>query len=162
MRGDKAAGLFVAGASVLALSVAYVSQFGFGLVPCELCLWQRVPYWLAVLAGLGTVALPRFRAALSMLAIALLAGNAVLGAYHAGVEWGWWENFLGRCTPPPGPPARTVEDLMRALAAQPIVRCDEPAIRVLGLSMAGWNALYAAAAALVAMLLVRSFRSARR
>jgi disulfide bond formation protein DsbB len=161
VRRDRATGLLALAASVLALATAYVAQYGFGLVPCELCLWQRVPYWLAIGAGLGALLLPaRLALPLAVGAMLLLAGNALLGAYHAGVEWGLWENFLARCTPPPGPPARTVEDLMRALAAQPIVRCDEPAIRVAGLSMAGWNALYAAACATICVLLLRHARKA--
>jgi disulfide bond formation protein DsbB len=48
-----------------------------------------------------------------------------------------------------------VDDLMRALAAQPVVRCEDPAIRIAGLSMAGWNALYAAAAATICLILLR-------
>lgn len=142
-------------ASALALAGAHASQHWGGLLPCELCLWQRVPYWAALGLGLAALALPRLAGPIVVLAVLLLGGNAALAAYHAGVEWQFWPNILARCAPPPGPPARTVEDLMRALAAQPVVRCDEPAIRVAGLSMAGWNALYAAAAALMCIALMR-------
>jgi disulfide bond formation protein DsbB len=151
-RPAAAAALVAAG---LALAVAYASQQLGGLVPCELCLWQRWPYWLALGAGAVALAVPRLALPLVALAVVLLAGNAALGAYHAGVEWGFWPNILARCTPPPGPAARSVDDLMRALAAAPVVRCDEPAIRLLGLSMAGWNALYAAAAATICVVLLR-------
>lgn len=142
-------------ASALALAAAHASQHWGGLLPCELCLWQRVPYWGVVGAALAALLVPRLAMPLAGLAVLLLAGNAALAAYHAGVEWQVWPNVLARCAPPPGPPARTVDDLMRALAAAPVVRCDEPAIRVLGLSMAGWNALYAAAAALMCVALMR-------
>lgn len=158
----RVAALFVPGASALALAMAYLAEYGFGLLPCELCLWQRWPYWLAIGAGLGALLMPRLWLPMALIATGLLAGNAVLGAYHAGVEWGFWPNLLARCAPPPGPPARTVEELMRALAAQPIVRCDEPAIRVAGLSMAGWNALYAASAATISTVLIRSAKDSAR
>jgi len=162
MQGYKVPASWVLAASAAALALAYVAQYGFGLVPCELCLWQRVPYWAAIGCAVAALLLPRLSLPLCIAGLLLLAGNALLGAYHAGVEWGFWENFLARCAPPPGPAARTVEDLMRALAAQPIVRCDEPAIRVLGLSMAGWNALYAGAAALISFLLIRSAKDVLR
>jgi disulfide bond formation protein DsbB len=162
MQGYKMPAAWVLAVSGAALALAYVAQYGFNLMPCELCLWQRVPYWAAIGCGAAALLLPRLALPLCVAGFLLLAGNAVLGAYHAGVEWGFWENFLARCTPPPGPAARTVEELMRALAAQPIVRCDEPAIRVLGLSMAGWNALYAAAAATICVMLIRSAKDAAR
>lgn len=158
--GRSAAGFALAAAGA-ALGTAYVAEYGFGLLPCELCLWQRLPYWAVIAAAGAALLLPRFALPLVALAILLLALGALLGGYHAGVEWGFWPNVLARCTPPPGPPARSVDDLMRALAAAPIIRCDEPAIRVLGLSMAGWNALYGTAAAAITALLFRRARAPR-
>jgi len=156
LAGARWAAGFALAAAGAALGTAYVAEYGFGLLPCELCLWQRVPYWAVIAVALAALLVRRLAALLVPPAILLLAVGALLGAYHAGVEWGFWPNVLARCTPPPGPPARSVDDLMRALAAAPIIRCDEPAIRVLGLSMAGWNALYgAAAAAITALLLLR-------
>lgn len=163
MTADKrAAAGFACAAAVVALGTAYVAQYGFGLMPCELCLWQRVPYWAVIAVSLAALLLPRLCTPLVGLAVLLLAGAALLGAYHAGVEWSLWPNFLARCTPPPGPAARTVDDLIQALSKAPIVRCDEPAIRVLGLSMAGWNALYGAAACVMTAMLLAAPARARR
>jgi disulfide bond formation protein DsbB len=128
----------------LALAVAHASQQLGGLQPCELCLWQRVPYWVVLGLGAAAVAARRLSAPLLWLAVLALAGNAVLAFYHAGVELHFWPNFLARCVPA-GPRATSVDDLLRQMQTLAPVACDEPAIRVLGLSMAGWNALYAAA-----------------
>src|ERR1043165_837306 len=76
---------------------AWIFQYGFGIVPCELCLEQRYAYYFVIVAG-GLLALGAARgldarlvaAGLVVLALATLA-NAVLGSYHAGVEWGWWQ-----------------------------------------------------------------------
>ena len=78
------------------------------------------------------------RAALWHLAL-IFAASAIFGAYHAGVEWGFW----------PGPTectglldrARSGNDFLKQLQSVKVTRCDAPALRILGLSLAGWNAL---------------------
>ena len=47
--------LFVAGAAAAALAAALISQYGFDLQPCVLCIWQRWPYLAAILLGLAAV-----------------------------------------------------------------------------------------------------------
>ena len=83
-------------ARILALAVpalllggAYLSQYGFGLYPCEMCWWQRWPHFAAVgLALLAYVTPPaRFWTALAALAIVT---SGAIGLFHAGVEYGWW------------------------------------------------------------------------
>ena len=59
------------GVPALLLAGAYLSQYGFGLFPCEMCWWQRYPHFVAVLLALvSTVAAPkRLWIGLSALAI---------------------------------------------------------------------------------------------
>lgn len=133
-------------AAALALAAAYAGEHLAGLRPCPLCLLQRWPYWAAV--GLGAVALllpRRFTGpALGLLGL-LFLGNAGLAALHAGVEWGFWPSPLPECAPPGVGAAETVDDLLKSLPPLPAVSCEEAAWRLLGLSMAGWNALFALA-----------------
>jgi disulfide bond formation protein DsbB len=124
-------------------------QYLGGLPPCPLCIWQRWPYLGVVALGLiGWRWRPRVLLALAV--PALLAG-AGLGAYHMGVEQGWWALPAGCAA---GADAQSVEDLKRLLAEAPPA-CDQVSFTLLGLSLAGWNvvtslalAAYAAAAAL--------------
>lgn len=137
------------GMSVAALAVAYISEFGFGLHPCQMCYWQRVPYGVVLALALLAWFLPypRFRLAALWLAVAALLIAAGLGAFHAGVEWQWWEGptTCGGALDTSGSAA----EILARLQAAATVSCSEAAVRVLGLSMAGWNALYAAGCALV-------------
>lgn len=127
-----------------ALAVAYASQHWGGLLPCPLCVWQRYPYWAALAVGLAGLALPRLAVpALAVMAL-LFLGNAALAAFHAGVEWGVWPSPLPECVVQGGR-AATAEELLRSLSPGPAVPCDQAAVRLLGLSMAGWNAVYALA-----------------
>ena len=154
-RPDLAPAVLLA-ASAGMLAFAFAAQFGFGLAPCELCVWQRYPH--ALVAGLGLVAIPLARDGkaawfpLALAAAVLLAGAGVAG-FHVGVEQGWWQGLSG-CTGAGGG-AQSLADLKAQVMAAPVVRCDEVAWSFLGISMAGWNLLlsvglagYAAGAAL--------------
>jgi disulfide bond formation protein DsbB len=143
---------------ILAIAVSsLVGAFLFealGYAPCELCLKERVPYYAAIpVAGLAVLFAARgsktlLRAAFVALAL-IFAASAVFGAYHAGVEWGFW----------PGPNectglldrAASTDDFLKQLQSVKIARCDAPALRILGLSLADWNALISAGLAALAV-----------
>jgi disulfide bond formation protein DsbB len=136
--------------SAIALATAYVAQYGFGLEPCALCLWQRYPYWATLAIGvLGTAAgpMPWLRKASAVLAaLAFLAGAGIAG-FHVGVEQGWWEGLPG-CSGQVVREGMTVAELQQALEARTeVVPCDEPAFTLAGISMAGYNLIASAALA---------------
>jgi disulfide bond formation protein DsbB len=129
------------------LGGAYVAQYGFGLYPCEMCWWQRYPHF----AALGIAALsyalrpPRVWAALAGLAV-LTSG--LIGGFHAGVEYGWWEG-LTACSKPGG------IDVMDV--STPLIRCDVAPWTLWGISLAGFNFLISGlgGAAIVALAAYR-------
>jgi disulfide bond formation protein DsbB len=133
--------------ALLAIGGAWYSQLVLGLSPCELCLLQRWPYYVGVPLAAVTAILASSRretrrnlvAALFWLVALVFLVSAGLGIYHAGVEWGFWAG-PGACTGQYLAPAST-DDFLKSLQAGPSVRCDEAAIRILGLSLAGWNAV---------------------
>jgi disulfide bond formation protein DsbB len=133
-------------ACVFALAVALTTQYGFGLPPCELCLYQRVPYVVAGLlagAALLPVLPPGARAALVGLCALAFAVDCGIAAFHVGVEQHWWAG-LESCTGG-APEARSIEDLQALLAGPPPVPCDKIPWQLFGISMAGYNALLALA-----------------
>ena len=131
---------------------ALLSEHVFGLVPCKLCLLQRQPYYwgipLAILVALAPQGL--LRPGLLILSLVFLV-SAGLGAYHSGVEWGW---FLGPsdCGGGSGAAPGAVGDFLQSLNNVRVVSCTEAAWRFLGLSLAGWNALVSLALAGLAVL----------
>lgn len=142
------AGLVLA-ASVAALAAAFLAQYVAGLEPCPLCVWQRYPYGATLLLGaaaLCTAERGRWPAALIALAAAAFAADAAIAFYHVGVEEGWYEG-LAACAAGGGTPATV--DALRAqlLDAPPPPRCDEVAWSLFGVSMAGYNMMYAASLA---------------
>lgn len=123
------------------LGGALGSQHLGGLYPCEMCYWQRWPHAaaivLAALAFTAPAASGRART-LTLLAALAIAISGVIGVYHAGVELGIFEGFT-TCTSTAR--ATTTKDLLDQLMKVPLVRCDQVQWALLGISMAGWNAI---------------------
>lgn len=125
--------------SAAILAGAFAFQYIGGLAPCTLCLWQRWPHAVAVLIMLVALAWKPARGLAVLGALAALA-TAGIGAFHVGVEQGWWEG-LTSCSGG-SISGISVDDLLNPAAdvAAP-VRCDEIAWSMFGISMAGWNVL---------------------
>jgi len=135
------------------LGGALGSQYLGGLVPCEMCYWQRWPHAaaiaLAALAFTAPAEAGRSRA-LTRLAASAIAISGAIGVYHAGVELGIFEG-LTTCTSTAS--GATTAELLKSIMNAPLVRCDQVQFAFLGISMAGWNALLSlGGAALIAWL----------
>ena len=135
----------------MVIATALASEIYGGLIPCALCLKQRVPYYLALpLLALAYIYAPKGQlAALGLLrtvGVIFLIG-AGLGIYHAGIEYGSW---AGPTTCGGGGLATSTEDLFKALESGSMVRCDAPAWTLFGISLAGYNALASLAIAVLA------------
>ena len=142
------------------LGGALGSQYLGGLHPCEMCYWQRWPHAAAiVLAALAfTAAAESERSrALTLLAAAAIAVSGMIGVYHAGVELGIFEGIT-TCTTTAA--AGSTKDLLKELMKVPLVRCDQVQWSLLGVSMAGWNAILSLAGAAAIFFLVATGRRA--
>ena len=128
------------------LAVALGAQYLAGLAPCPLCHWQRYPYVVAaVLAGLVFFAGPRGARPLVVLAALAILVSAGIAAFHVGVEQKWWQGTAG-CTGGIDFSGMSIDEMQQALENEAPARCDEPAWTLLGISMAGYNLIYAAIA----------------
>jgi disulfide bond formation protein DsbB len=155
-RPAPAAGAALAIAAVGAATIlgAYFFEYVLHYQPCPLCLEQRIPYYVAIpLALVVAVAAkrqaprPLLIAGFAAVALAMLVG-AVLAAYHAGVEWHLWAGPQ-ECSGDPN--FGRTGSLIEQLNTVRVVRCDEAAWRLFGVSLAGYNALISAALAGVAL-----------
>ncbi|MEP3345975.1 MAG: disulfide bond formation protein B [Litoreibacter sp.] len=136
--------IVAAGGSFLLLGGAFVFQI-MGYAPCKMCLWQRWPHAFAFVLGIAFIVIPsRIIALLGALAAAT---TAAIGLFHAGVEQSWWEG-PNSCTSD-DITALTPEQLLEQIMAAPMVRCDEIAWSLAGVSMAGWNAILSLVLALI-------------
>jgi len=139
--------LWAAASAGALLAIAHAFQRFGGLAPCHLCLEQRTVYWVALALGLMGFMASRVapgRRTLRIVAAVLLVvflWQVALAGYHAGVEWKWW----------PGPQSCSGLSKAKAADLEALLNgaritgpsCDVAAWRMLGLSMAGWNAIAA-------------------
>lgn len=147
-----AAIVFVTG--VLTMAAVYFVQYVMLLAPCPLCLEQRMAFYvcipLAALLWLGAShGASRKVLFLGLLVIVgFMLWNTGLSTYHAGVEWKFWQGPTD-CT---GPIDKigSVTNMLNQLQRISLVRCDEAAIRILGISLSGYDALVSLFLALVA------------
>jgi disulfide bond formation protein DsbB len=143
--------------ALLVPAALLAGAFGFeylgGLVPCEMCWWQRWAHFAALFFAIFAILLGRLpdrgRSLVWLAALGILASGAI-GFYHAGVEAHIFKGFT-QCTSLASG-GSTAELLARIMAA-PVVRCDEIQWQWLGISMAGWNAILSLAAALMILWL---------
>ena len=124
---------------------ALAFQYIGGYIPCALCLLQRNPYYYGIPIGIVAIVasaagLPAWitRALLVVIGIMMLVG-AGMGVYHSGVEWGFWEGPAS-CGGASGV-TTNAGNLLSDLNAVHGPSCTEAALRVLGLSFAGWNVI---------------------
>ncbi len=145
---NKSLYLFYVITGLSVLTIVWVLQYGFGFLPCPLCYYQRYPWWLLVMLGLFGWLLSSFyqekdnerdnyRGFLLILGMAVMIFSATLAAYHAGIEWKFWAG-PSTCSAinMTDPTAQGIDDFFNAAK---VVRCDQAALVVAGLSLSGWN-----------------------
>ena len=146
MRSDGNAPALVLAGSLALLAGAYAFEIVGGLMPCEMCWWQRWALMATAFFAADALLIAKLAArqpklapvaiGTAWLAILALASNAAIALFHAGVEQKWWQG-LTRCTAPLL--AGDAKSMMADILAQPLVRCDAIPWQMFGISMAGWN-----------------------
>ncbi|MET0587345.1 MAG: disulfide bond formation protein B [Novosphingobium sp.] len=129
------------------LGGAYMSQYVFGLYPCEMCWWQRYPHFAAAAFALMAWIRPPGRLFVGLAGLSLLV-TGLIGAFHAGVEYGWWQGLTACSSNDLG------SNPLDAIMNTPVVRCDVAPWSLLGISLAGWNFLVSTAAAIAIFALL--------
>ncbi len=127
------------------LGFAFYAQYVQKLLPCVLCLYQRMPFYAA--GGLAILALLLLRIPGASRVLVYLCGVAFaigtgIAIYHVGVQELWWEGpaMCGGLTSS----AASVADLKAQLMAQPIVRCDKIDWTLFGITMPTVNVFFSA------------------
>lgn len=138
-------GLSIFSVSIFTLSVVYLLQYGFNILPCPLCYEQRKPYMLNIILGLITALVANKSPRSAFFTLMLCGTSFIIGigiaAFHIGVEHAWWEG-LSTCGGGVGPPQNvSVEELVEYFKNAPIVDC-RVGWKFLGISLTEYNLVF--------------------
>jgi disulfide bond formation protein DsbB len=127
------------------LAFAFVSEYVFDLTPCILCIYQRMPYFALIFLALGILTMSYYKRSTYIFQKTICIiwfFSSLLALYHVGVEQHVFPMPTECSHPPSLSRASSSEELQRLIYNRIAVRCDVPAWTFLGVSMAGWNALW--------------------
>jgi len=148
-------------ASGAVVGSALLFQYVGGLVPCELCLYERWPYYAALVLAVIVLAIGRRTASMALLwlCVVLFLGGAVLGLYHVGIE----QHLITGPTACSGeiPKGLSPADLAARLMAREPVLCDDIQWSLFGISLAGFNFLASLGIAIMSILALLYFSRRR-
>ena len=111
-------------------------EYIFNFPPCKLCIYQRVPYLLIIILGIGLVFFKKKREFLFIFIILQIA-NFFIAFFHSLVERGVVEYEMN-CTST-GSDIQTIDELRNFLEKVPIAKCNEILFSIMGLSLANFN-----------------------
>jgi len=137
--------IFLGFTSFIALLGAYISQFGFNLQPCILCLYQRKPFFAIItLVILATFIFKnkKYQKFAFYACLILLFINILIAGYHVGVEQKIFKGPTSCSSVQDLNKITKIEDLKLALKKASTIKCSKPAFVLFGISMAGWNVIY--------------------
>ena len=123
--------------SLLSLLIALYIEFYLGYSPCKLCIYQRIPYLIAIfLTFLGISYSKNLFWLYALLLIFFF--SSLLSGYHVGIEREIFEEFSG-CT---GSSLNIIDknELLKLLNSK-VNSCKNVDFQILGLSLATINFL---------------------
>lgn len=141
--------------SALAIGMALIGQYVFGLHPCELCVYQRIPYAIIIIVGSAGyfIKSPKLQYILVIFCALLFLSDAIIAIYHTGVEMGIFPAPTA-CSSD-GKTGQTLEEMRAAIFNAPLVTCSQAMFYFLGLSMAAWNAIAASFAFIITVTMLK-------
>ncbi|MGA0861609.1 MAG: disulfide bond formation protein B [Pelagibacteraceae bacterium] len=123
--------------SISSLLIAYYIEYALGHKPCNLCLIERVPYFISFILTSFVLALNRLEKVISIIILLSFIFGAIVSFYHFGIEQGFFNESLV-CNLGNGE-ALDKEQLLKQLEQSTVTSCKDVTFRFLGFSLATIN-----------------------
>ena len=124
----------------LVLVSAFIIEHQLGHVPCKLCLYERIPYFLAMLLIIKVIFITKYEKVTLLILSLVFMSSAVLAFYHFGIEQDFFSESLA-CTTSDLSKTLSKEELLELLK-QHSISCKDVSLRILGLSLAAINTIF--------------------
>ncbi|MBV0899848.1 MAG: disulfide bond formation protein B [Wolbachia endosymbiont of Fragariocoptes setiger] len=124
--------------SIAALMVAYMLQYFLNMLPCKLCIYERVILYITTFIA-AVCLFKEYRVLVPMMFFTYVIG-AIISFYHVGLELHWFHDILG-CT------EQITNNLSMDVLKNKLLNpdstpsCDRPT-HIFGISLATWNLIY--------------------
>jgi len=119
---------------------AYIIEYKLGHTPCKLCLYERIPYFLAILLIGKIFLIKNFQKITLLLLSIVFISSSILAFYHFGIEEGFFQESLS-CISSDTFSTTTKEELLEQLK-QANISCKIVSFRIFGLSLAAINTIF--------------------
>ena len=124
----------------LILISAYIIEYKYGHQPCKLCLYERIPYFLAILLIIKIFFIKSYEKITLLLLSIIFVISFVLAFYHFGIEQGFFKESLA-CTTSGLSDTLTKEELLEQLKQQTL-SCKNVSFKIMGFSLAAINTIF--------------------
>lgn len=123
--------------SFVALLSAFFIEYILGHQPCNLCIFERIPYVIAIVIILLNYKFSQFEKIFLVLLVIVFLTATILSVYHFGIEQGFIEESLV-CDLKNGSEATSKEEILKQLQEQK-VSCKDVTFKIFGLSLTTYN-----------------------
>ena len=125
--------------STVALLSAFFIEYILGHQPCNLCIFERIPYLLAIIIILFNLKFNQFEKFFILLLVIVFLFGTILSLYHLGIEQGFIQESLV-CDLKSGSNLLSKEEILKQLQEKDI-SCKDVTFKIFGLSLTSYNIL---------------------
>ena len=123
--------------SFIALISAYFIEYVLGHQPCNLCVYERIPYFLAILIVLINYKYNKLEKYLILSLAIIFLISTILSLYHLGIEQGFIQESL-LCDLEKGANIVDKDEILKQLQ-QKSISCKDVTFKIFGLSLTNYN-----------------------
>ena len=139
----------------LALISVFIIEYVLGHEPCKLCVYQRIPYIIAILLIIKILFVKTYEKIILFLLFIIFLISLILAFYHFGIEQGFFnESFV--CEATNLEKNLTKEDLLKQLK-QSNISCKEVNVRILGMSLSTINTIFSLVLSVIFFKLYKNY-----
>mgnify|MGYP001181623328 CR=1 FL=1 len=141
--------------SLISIFSAYFIEYILGHQPCNLCLIERIPYFLCIILTILNYVLKRNEKFIILLLILIFSFSFLISSYHFGIEQGFFEESKV-CAIKNSYEIISKEELLEQLQAKTI-SCKDVTFRVFGFSLTTFNIIINLLLILLSIIVLKNY-----
>ena len=147
--------IFILFVILTVLISAYMVEYKLGHEPCKLCIYQRIPYFLALLLIVKILFIKKYEKITLLILFFIFIGSSALAFYHFGIEQGFFSES-SVCSTDEQLKNLSKKELLEQLK-QNTISCKDVSFRIFGLSLAAINSIFSLVLSVIFIKLFSSY-----